>query len=71
MLDGADFIVTSASITIAANQTEACADLPVLDDEEAFEEVEIFEVVLETPPNVSSSSPNPSRVFIIDDDGNL
>ena len=41
------------------------------DDEIAFEESEIFEVVLETPPNVSSSSPNPSRVFIIDDDGKL
>ena len=42
----------------------------MLDDEEALEEIEVFEVVLETPPNVPSLSPDPSRVFIVDDDGN-
>ena len=64
-----DFDVASAEITIPQNQSEACADLPIRDDEIAMEGDEVFEVVLETPPGVPTSSQDPSTVTILDNDG--
>ena len=67
--DGQDFDVASVEITIPPNQSEACADLPIRDDEIAMEGDEVFEVVLETPPGVPTSSQDPSTVTILDNDG--
>ena len=67
--DGADFPSSSADITIRPDQSIACAPLPITDEGLAREGDETFEVVLNTPPDVPNSSPGPSTVTIIDDDG--
>ena len=64
-----DFTATSAEITILASESSACADLPITDDEVALEGNEVFLVELVTPMGVPSTSPQPSTVTIIDDDG--
>ena len=67
--DGADFESTSAVITIPPDQSEGCAELPITDDNIALEDDETFEVLLQTPPGVTSSSPSRSTVTILDNDG--
>ena len=56
-------------ITIPPNQNEGCAELPIMDDNIALEDDETFEVLLQTPPGVTSSSPSRSTVTILDNDG--
>ena len=56
-------------ITIASDQNEGCAELPITDDNIALENDETFEVLLQTPPGVTLSSPSRSTVTILDNDG--
>lgn len=63
---GADFIVTSAQVTIPSDETEACTDIPIIDDDLALEGDEVFEVDVVPPPFLIP--PPPSNVFILDND---
>ena len=58
----------TVQVTILASESEACADFPITDDDIALEPDEVFEITLTTPADVPSS-PDPSTVTIIDDDG--
>jgi hypothetical protein len=68
-VDGEDFASSSAMLTINSDATQACVNLPIPDDQIGMEGDEVFEVVLETPEGVPSTSPEPSMVIIVDDDG--
>ena len=68
LTDGEDFTAMTVQLTILASESEACADVPITDDELALEGDELFEITLTTPPDIPSS-PDPSTVTIIDDDG--
>lgn len=61
--------MVTAEVTIPAREDVACADIPITDDELGLEGNEVFEVLLETAPNIPSSSPRTATVVIVDDDG--
>ena len=73
-LDGEDFIGGEFRVSFPATVDEACAHIPVLDDNTTLEGTEIFLVVfdtLELPDGVLIGSINTTTVSIIDDDSEL
>ena len=58
-------------LVIHPSDCEKCMEISITDDDLALEGDEMFEVALEAPKGVTSTSPNVSRVTIINDDGIL
>jgi len=58
-------------VTIPAAASQACADIPIIDDDIALEGDETFQVTLVVPPGTPSSHPDTATVTIKDDDGKM
>ena len=62
----------SFQVTIPADDTQGCVEVPVTDDDLAMEGDEVFQISLledSLPPGVQPESDEPSTITIIDDDG--
>jgi len=72
--DGSDFVSGVVDVVFpAGTQNRSCADVPIIDDSEALEGVESFQLVI-TQPNVPGVvvDDNPIAIVdIIDDDGTI
>ena len=57
----------STLLTIQPEDTMACADIPIINDDLAMEGDETFEVIITPPPGVPADT-TPSTVIITDND---
>ena len=59
----------SFQVTIPADNSQGCVEVPVTDDDLAMEGDEVFQVTLGSPPaGVQLESDEPSMITIVDDD---